>query len=273
MAFKCLVMLLLVTGAFAGMAAETRGPQACAHRGDTQCCPENTIPAFVSAVKKGAHQIELDVALSKDGRDVIIHDNTVDRTTNGSGKVADLTFRELRALDAGSWFSEEFAGTGIPALHEALEVIPHHILCNVHLKGPAEVGAIAARIIRDMDRQDHCFLAATVEQIEAARAAVPEIHVCNMSRQTDERETYIALTVEQNAEYIQHYGAFPGLKEAVAQSHGLGLVCNYFGASEPGPIQQCIEAGVDYILTDDLDTCLKILREACGVEPAQPPRE
>ena len=76
--------------------------QICAHRGDVEVTPENTISAFLSAVRKGAQQIEFDVALTKDGKLVVMHDSTVDRTTSGKGRVSDLTFDEIRLLDAGS---------------------------------------------------------------------------------------------------------------------------------------------------------------------------
>ena len=102
----------------------TQATDACAHRGDVAAAPENTIPAFVSAVKKGAGMIEFDVQLSKDGHLVIMHDTSVDRTTNGKGRVSDLTFQELRALDAGGWFDPSFTNTQIPTLEEALNSIP-----------------------------------------------------------------------------------------------------------------------------------------------------
>lgn len=94
---------------FTGSHAQVRG--ACAHQGDGKNAPPNTIPAIKSAVLKGAHQIEFDVKLSRDKKLVIMHDWTVDSTTNGTGYVADLTFDGLRALDAGGRFSSEFKGT------------------------------------------------------------------------------------------------------------------------------------------------------------------
>lgn len=91
-----------------------------AHRGDSQAAPENTMPAFIAATAAGAKYFEIDVRLSRDGVPVVIHDKTVDRTTGGTGVVAEMTIDELRALDAGSWFSDSFADTKIPTLDEAL---------------------------------------------------------------------------------------------------------------------------------------------------------
>lgn len=82
--------------------------------------PENTLPAFRRAVEIGARAIEFDVHLTRDGVPVVIHDEFLDRTTNGTGEVAHTTFDELRKLDAGSWFGEKFAGERVPTLDEVL---------------------------------------------------------------------------------------------------------------------------------------------------------
>jgi glycerophosphoryl diester phosphodiesterase len=92
-----------------------------AHRGASGHAPENTLAAFKKAVTLGASFIETDLQLSRDARLVAIHDETVNRTTNGKGAVHDLTLAELRRLDAGSWFGSEFAGERIPTLEEILD--------------------------------------------------------------------------------------------------------------------------------------------------------
>ncbi|MBQ7376514.1 MAG: glycerophosphodiester phosphodiesterase [Clostridia bacterium] len=92
-----------------------------AHRGWSEKYPENTMIAYRAAAELGVDQIEIDVRVTKDGELVIIHDATVDRTTNGTGKVEDLTLAELLELDAGSWKGAEFAGQRIPTFAEFLE--------------------------------------------------------------------------------------------------------------------------------------------------------
>jgi glycerophosphoryl diester phosphodiesterase len=92
-----------------------------AHRGWSEKYPENTMLAYKKAADLGVDQIEIDVRVTKDGELVIMHDATVDRTTNGTGKVEDLTLAELRALDAGSWKGEEFSGLQIPTFDEFIE--------------------------------------------------------------------------------------------------------------------------------------------------------
>lgn len=93
------------------------------HRGNSSVAPENTMPAFVSTTRSGADYFEIDITLTKDGIPVVIHDDTVDRTTDGTGAVSDLTLDEIRALDAGSWFSPAFAGTKIPTFDEVLTYV------------------------------------------------------------------------------------------------------------------------------------------------------
>ena len=91
-----------------------------AHRGSKGTHPENTLASFKEAVRVGSDGIELDVHLTKDGQLVVIHDETVDRTTNGTGEIRTLTLAEIKELDAGSWFNERFAGEKIPTLEEVL---------------------------------------------------------------------------------------------------------------------------------------------------------
>ena len=97
-----------------------------AHRGASGHAPENTLAAFKRAVALGATFIETDLQLTRDSRLVAMHDATVNRTTNGQGKVHDLTLMELRRLDAGSWFGSEFAGERIPTMDDILEFSKKH---------------------------------------------------------------------------------------------------------------------------------------------------
>lgn len=110
-----------------------------AHRGWCTKYPENTMEAFKAALDVGVDQIETDVRVSKDGQLVLIHDATVDRTTNGTGKVKDLTLAELKALDAGSHKGAEFAGCRIPTLIEFMELVKDHptITLDIELKTEA----------------------------------------------------------------------------------------------------------------------------------------
>jgi glycerophosphoryl diester phosphodiesterase len=91
-----------------------------AHRGASAAAPENTIPAYRAALRAGITRLDLDVRFTRTGIPVVMHDSTVDRTTDGTGRVSGMTLAELRSLDAGSWFSPEFAGVKVPTLRQAL---------------------------------------------------------------------------------------------------------------------------------------------------------
>ncbi|WP_106497252.1 glycerophosphodiester phosphodiesterase [Lentibacillus sp. Marseille-P4043] len=106
-----------------------------AHRGASRLAPENTMPAFELAYKLGADAIETDVQLTKDNVPVIIHDEHVRRTTNGKGYIKNFTFQALQQLDAGSWFSQKYAGATIVSLDEFLQWIkPKSLYLNIELK-------------------------------------------------------------------------------------------------------------------------------------------
>lgn len=108
-------------------------PLIFAHRGAAGDAPENTLAAFQLAVAQGAHGIELDAKLSADGEVIVFHDPTLDRTTDGHGRVADMRFAALRELDAGSSFSDSFRGEKIPTLAEVFETIGKRAFINVEL--------------------------------------------------------------------------------------------------------------------------------------------
>jgi glycerophosphoryl diester phosphodiesterase len=115
------------------MFIQTNRPLIIAHRGASLHAPENTLAAFNMAVRQGADAIELDAKLSADGYVVVIHDQTVDRTTSSSGKVADMTLEDLKKLDAGSHFDIAFKGETIPTLDEVFESVGDQIVINVDL--------------------------------------------------------------------------------------------------------------------------------------------
>jgi glycerophosphoryl diester phosphodiesterase len=110
-------------------------PLILAHRGACADAPENTLAAFARAFELGADGVELDVTLTRDGVPVVIHDDTVDRTTNSKGAVAALTLAEIQQLDAGAWFGEKFRGERIPTLAQVFDLVPAGKIVNVEIKG------------------------------------------------------------------------------------------------------------------------------------------
>ena len=105
---------------YSPLASEAGFIHVCAHRGHSIATPESTIPAFQAAVDVGATVLEIDVVLTRDEEIVLMHDEILDRTTSGKGRVADYGLGALRKLDAGAWFDPKFAGTRVPTLAETL---------------------------------------------------------------------------------------------------------------------------------------------------------
>jgi len=125
-----------------------------AHRGLKCACPENTIPAFRRALEAGVDMLEFDLRLTKDKRLAIIHDDTVDRTTNGTGAVSEYTWAELQRLDAGGWFDKAFEGCRVPALEELCELLAasgaNAPLLNVEIKPSADAIDAADRAVETL---------------------------------------------------------------------------------------------------------------------------
>lgn len=113
-------------------------PLIIAHRGASGEAPENTLAAFQLAMDQGCDAIELDIHLSADGNIIVCHDSTINRTTSGTGHISDMTLEELKGVDAGSWYSEKYAGEQIPLLEEVFDMIPNEMMIHVEIKDPRQ---------------------------------------------------------------------------------------------------------------------------------------
>lgn len=111
-----------------------KGPLVVAHRGSSGTAPENTLAAFRLAIEAGVQMIELDVRMTQDYHFVVIHDRTVDRTTNGTGHVWSMKLQDVKFLDAGSWFSPRFHTERIPSLREVMDMLPPSVGLNIEVK-------------------------------------------------------------------------------------------------------------------------------------------
>ncbi len=131
---------------------QNRVPLICSHQGYNAAAPANTLAAFARGIEWGAQEIEFDLFPSKDGDLIACHDATVDRTTNGIGLITELTTKELRALDAGSCFSDAFKGEKLPLFEEILDHFGKKAVFNIHIKSiegiPVKSPAMDARIKR-----------------------------------------------------------------------------------------------------------------------------
>lgn len=235
----------------------------CAHRGANTLAPENTVPAFAEAVRLGAAMIEFDVRFTKDRQLVLLHDDTIDRTSNGSGKITELTFDEIRAFDFGFSKGEKYAGTQIPTLDEALAVLPRTLWLNVHCYAPegleADLGRAVAEKLAADSRENQAFIACSQNMAEAIAEKYPQILICNMDRQSN-GDDYIDSTIAQHCAFIQLTGGHP-TPERVARLKAAGVKINYFGSNSEAEIQALFDLGVDFPLVDNLPLGQKAFQE------------
>lgn len=242
----------------------TRG--ICAHRGDMTTRPENTISAFKEAIRLGVHMIEFDVYRTLDHKLVVIHDKTVDRTTNGTGIVSDFTLEKIKALDAGSWSNSEFAGEKVPTFDEVLEIMPKNIWLNIHLKDSPETGVEIAKKLKASDRLHQAFLACDFETKTAAQAVVSELLVCNMERQAED-SLYVAQTISNEANFIQLRNTpLKSLEPLVFDLKQNQIAINYFGTDDPEKITALLNAGIGFVLVNNPGPAMKVAAEM-GIKP------
>jgi glycerophosphoryl diester phosphodiesterase len=238
-----------------------------AHRGFSGVAPENTLAAFQRAIDAGADMIELDVLSSRDGHIVVIHDDTLDRTTDGEGPVAERTLAELRTLDAGSWFAAEFAGERIPTLEQVLELARGRILVNVEIKTEAVTdraeGGIADKtleLVRRADMLDQVVISSFDPRALAhARALEPGVKTAslyNAEMQDGMSPGAIMAEVGSNGFNLSRQQIDESIVEAC---HRRERPVAVYTVNEINEMERIIGLGADAIFTDHPDRLIQLL--------------
>jgi glycerophosphoryl diester phosphodiesterase len=235
-----------------------------AHRGGCSHYPENTLAAFAAAARVRVQQIEFDVRRCASGEIVVLHDASVDRTTDGEGLVSEHYLESLRELDAGSYMGPEFRGERIPTLDEVLEVLPRNVWLNIQLKlkHGTDCALQAVQQIRAHDRIGQVILACGTAAGREARVHEPDIHLCDLARQ-DSRESYIEHSRSCEANFIQfHHLRGSPTKQEIEAARKAKLRVNHFceprTEQHPDALTSLFEAGVDFPLVDDIEAALAI---------------
>lgn len=234
-------------------------PQLVCHRGASLIAPENTLAAADAALDRGAHLIELDVRESADGVLYVLHDQTLDRTTDGAGPIQYHSAAEIDALDAGRWFAPEFEGQRVPRLDAYLDHLRSRGAgAYVEIKW-CNADACAA-ILRETGMVEASFTFSFKAEMRAAmRAAAPELRqmiTLSLARNVSvARSLFGADLIEIEAAECQ-----PAVVEA-ARAAGLGIM-GYTQSDDPAIFRRFAEAGLDYINHDHLDVALRVLEAA-----------
>lgn len=232
-----------------------------AHRGASGTHPENTEAAFVEALRLGVEAVELDVHLSLDQELVIIHDESVDRTSDGSGQVRHMKWEQIAALDAGSWFDARFAGQRFLKLDEALDILEGDVRLNIHAKAyDLDRAELATRVVRRLvDRKllGRAFFASDQQTLALARRVNQHLAICNLS--VAPVGNYLLRSRAVGATILQP-GHAVTTPELVAAAHAQDMQVNPFYADDEVEMQRLIDCGVDGILTNYPEKLQALLR-------------
>lgn len=218
-----------------------------AHRGSSGTHPENTISAFLAAAEEGADMCELDVQATRDGAVVVIHDETVDRTTDGVGAIADLTLEEIRRLDAGLKFGAPFRGQRIPTLNQVMKAVSGKLGLNIEIKARGAEWRVC-----ELMRSHEALTTSMVSSfewkaLEKVRSHDPDIRVGLLAEK--DRDLLIDAASAMGAYAVNP--RFDMIDAAYCdRAHGRGLKVLVWTVDVPEAMRILIAAGVDGIMTN-----------------------
>ncbi len=260
----------------AGFLALDNRPAVIAHRGFSGTRPENTLAAVKAAIEVGADMVEVDVTLTADGQVVCIHDETVDRTTNGSGPVTSYDLEELQRLDAGSWFSSQWAGETIPTMAEVLEVAKGRVLVNIEIKSEVVTleaeGGIAEKVVRlinEMKMSDQVIVSSFEPlALQHVRAIDPSIVTASLFNKDIHRgwaPSDVVNPVDSRALNISQKRVTPALMDQCRTSE---IPVGVYTVNKKRNMRKMIRLGVQAIFTNHPDQLLEIIREDPRHQPS-----
>jgi len=246
-------------------------PVIVAHRGFSRAAPENTLLAYQKALDVGAAYAECDVHMSADGTVVLMHDVSLERTTGLKRDVGDLSFRELRELEASRWFCGDFEDEKIPSLTEALDLVRGHMRFIIELKGVGTAEPVV-KLLREKGVRSDEVIVFSFKRREVSEAIrlYPElygaylIHEAPKEYQKRAEELDFALESECSGVGLKHTRVDAGFVE---MAHARGLDVFAYTMNEESEIRAMIELGVDGVITDRPDLAQEILNEIRAREP------
>lgn len=239
--------------------------KAGAHRGDSGRAPENTLAAFELALNAGADLLEFDVQMTRDHIPVVIHDEWVDRTSNGHGRVTDLTWAELKKFDFANNWGPEFTGCRLPSLDEVLELGAGRCQMNIEIKnGPVFYPQIEETII-DRVKAHHCREQVIISSFD--HHAISRCHHLDPGIRLAYLISHLPLEIGVWLPTFRLYALHPYFayvtRDLVKECHQLGLKVNVWGTNNPADWAKLAGWGIDGIISDyifDLKSWLDNLR-------------
>lgn len=241
-----------------------------AHRGARGEAPENTLAAFQLGVEQGCDAIELDIHLSKDGEIIVIHDDTLDRTTDRQGRVNELTLAEIKQADAGGWFHESFAGERVPTLGEVFDLVPMHVMINVEVKNSygRHIESALVELIKRKNRVDSVVISSfDHKSLLFLKLLEPELKIGLLYDINPGQHSAMAGTVGAPV-YSLHPKHTRISREDVRAAIAQGLQVYPYTVNAEKRMEELIELGVSGIITDYPGKLRAILQALPQGEPA-----
>ena len=235
-------------------------PRLCAHRGLSNLCPENTLPAFGAALAMPeVNEIELDLWMSADGVPVVCHDPQVNRTTDGEGIVTDLTWDQIREFDAGCRLDERWRGVRLPRFEEVLDLVDGRAMINIHIKAPGPDGKLVrlvADLLRERGMTQLGYIAGEEDVLAAALTCAPEIPRACLAHQRD-APRLIATALRYQCQRLQFFRNVE--EEHCRAAAEAGLIRNLFWSDELADAQHYVDMGIDVLLTNEAHRLLPLV--------------
>ncbi len=239
-------------------------PLVLGHRGASAYAPENTLTAFNLAFELGADGVELDVTLTRDGVPVIIHDDNVDRTTDGRGAIKSMTLEEVKRLDAGAWFDAKFRGEKIPTLAEALESTRGRGIVNIELKSTTlqtdGLEAAVAKVIEDTRAGDRVLIS-SFNPIALYRMSILNSRLPRGLLYADDQALYLRRAWLRPIARPSALHPIWKMIDArfVKWARGKGYKINTWTVDDPEEMRRLIALGIDAIMTNKPDVLRKVV--------------
>ena len=233
-----------------------------AHRGASAVAPEGTRSAIQEAIRAKADMVELDVQMTRDGRLMIFHDDRLERTTDGSGRLSEVRYCQAARLDAGSWFHPRFAGEHLLLVSQAIRLIPQRMRVNLELKRTAHRQALLRRVLR-LVRWTRVARRLVVSSFDPALLE-PLCHrlVCALlCRRQPERSLQQAIRLGCTAWHPHVSLASPA---RIRRAHRAGLQVRVWVVDDPGQARQLARWGVDGVFTNDPARVRAAIRQVRG---------
>lgn len=232
-----------------------------AHRGANRFAPQNTLHAFKKAAELNSDGVETDVHITKDGHLVLCHDSKVDKTSNGKGRISDLTLSDLRNFDFGKWFGSKFKNTKIPTFDEFLTSMENTALSvlNIELKpqkgGKTDFVGEVIKKVKEHGLEDKLFISSfdykILKEVKQKDSSIETGYLYPSMGDIVKRVFVdpLNLALKYNIDYILPYSGYAS-KGLISKAHSAGVKVGVWTVNKIEKVEKLLEWGVDQIITD-----------------------